>query len=78
MFIGEAMKDTYNLKEAMDRLGLKSANALFQLERTYPEAFVVVKRGSGKDLRSRAGLEYDKAMLDRFAERREYFRREKP
>lgn len=69
---------TYTLKEAMDRLGLKSANALFQLERKYPEAFVVMRRGPGKDVNSRRKIQYDKATLDRFAERREYFRQENP
>ena len=67
------MQDTYNLKQAMERLGLMSANALFQLERKHPEAFVVKKRKFNKDTHIRAGAEYDKAALDRFAERREQF-----
>ena len=70
--------ETYTLKKAMERLGLQSANAFFQLERKHPEAFVIVKRGSSKDAKSRAGLEYDKATLDSFAERREHFKEEKP
>ena len=70
--------ETYTLKQAMERLGLQSANAFFQLERKYPEAFVVIKRGSGKDPRSRTGVEYDKATLERFAERREQFKQQKP
>ena len=70
--------ETYTLKKAMERLGLQSANAFFQLERKHPEAFVIMKRGSGKDGKSRVGVEYDKATLDRFAERREYFKQEKP
>jgi hypothetical protein len=69
--------ETYTLKQAMERLGLQSANAFFQLERKYPEAFVIMKRGSNKDSKSRTGVEYDRAMLDRFAERREYFQRER-
>lgn len=72
------MNDTYTLKEAMDRLGLWSANALFQLERKYPDAFVVMNRAHGKDIPSRKDLRYDKATLDRFAERRKYFIQEKP
>ena len=67
------MQETYNLKEAMERLGLMSANALFQLERKHPEAFVVTKRKFHKDTHIRIGAEYDKAALDRFAERREQF-----
>jgi hypothetical protein len=70
--------ETYTLKQAMDRLGIRSANAFFQLERKYPEAFVVIKRGSGKDAKSRTGLEYDKTTLEKFAARREYFKQEKP
>jgi hypothetical protein len=69
--------ETYTLKQAMERLGLQSANAFFQLERKYPEAFVIIKRGSGKDARSRTGVEYDKATLERFAERREQFKQQK-
>lgn len=66
------MNDTYTLRQAMDRLGFMSANAFFQLERKYPEAFVIMKRGPGRDVR------YHKATLDRFAQRRAYFRQEKP
>lgn len=69
--------ETYTLKQAMERLGLQSANAFFQLERKYPEAFVVIKRGSSKDAKSRTGVEYDRATLERFAEKREYFKQEK-
>jgi hypothetical protein len=70
--------ETYTLKQAMERLGLQSANAFFQLERKYPQAFIVVKRGSSKDVRSRTGVEYDRAALDRFVERRQHFNQEKP
>ena len=71
------MNETYNLKEAMARLGLRSANVFFRLEREYPAAFVVMKR-AGKSANSRLGVEYDRAALDRFAERREYFKQESP
>ena len=70
--------ETYTLKQAMERLGLQSANAFFQLERKHPEAFVVIKRGSHKDTKSRTGIEYDKATLERFVERRKYLKQEKP
>ncbi|HSB02850.1 MAG TPA: hypothetical protein VLE49_19530 [Anaerolineales bacterium] len=66
------MQDTYTREQAMDRLGFRSANAFFQLERKYPDAFVIMKRGPGRDFR------YDKATLDRFVERRAYFKQEKP
>lgn len=72
------MRNTYTRQQAMERLGIKSANTFFQLERKYPEAFVVMKRGPGQDVHSRRHVEYDKATLDRFAERREHFRQEKP
>lgn len=65
------MNDTYNREQAMDRLRLRSANVFFQLERKYPDAFVVMKRGLGRDIR------YHKTTLDRFAERRECFEQEK-
>jgi hypothetical protein len=71
------MNDTYTLQQAMDRLGFKSANAFFQLERKYPDAFVVVKRGPGSDVHSRRDVRYHKATLDGFAVRREYFRQGK-
>jgi hypothetical protein len=66
--------ETYNLKMAMERLGLQSANAFFQLERKYPMAFVIMKRKSSKDAKNREGAQYDKATLDRFAESREFFK----
>jgi hypothetical protein len=69
---------TYTLTEAMHRLGIRSANAFFQLERKYPHAFVIMKRGSGKDYHSRKGVLYHKATLDSFAERREYRNQGKP
>ena len=72
------MGNTYTRQQAMERLGLLSANTFFQLERKYPEAFVVMKRGAGKDIRSRRDVEYDKATLDRFAEMREQLRQAKP
>ena len=66
------MNETYTLQQAMDLLGIRSANAIFLLERKYPHAFVVMKRGPRRDMR------YHKATLDRFAERREYARQMKP
>lgn len=62
---------TYTRQQAMDRLGIKSANVFFQLIRKYPDAFVIMKGSHNKDAR------YDKATLDRFAERRNYFKQEK-
>jgi hypothetical protein len=72
------MNETYTLKQAIERLGLKGANSFFQLERKYPEAFVVVKQVPGSDAHSHKNVHYHKAMLDRFAERREYYKQEKP
>jgi hypothetical protein len=70
--------ETYDLKMAMKRLGLQSANAFFQLERKYPMAFVIMKRKFSKDPKNREGVLYDKATLDRFAESREYFKQDLP
>ena len=68
--------ETYTLKQAMERLGLQSANVFFRLEREYPAAFVIMKR-TGKNAHDRLGVVYDRAILDKFAERREYFKQEK-
>ena len=72
------MNETYTLQQAMARLGIKGANTFFHLERKYPHAFIVMKRGSSKDVHSRKGIQYHKATLDRFAERREYSKQAKP
>lgn len=66
------MNETYTLQQVMDRLGIRSANTIFHLERKYPHAFVVMKRGPRRDMR------YHKATLDRFAERREYSKQMRP
>ncbi len=68
--------ETYTLKEAMDRLGVKGANAFDQLERRYPEVFVIVKQGTSRYTRYHH-TQYHKATIDRFVEMREYFKREK-
>lgn len=65
------MSETYTRKEAMDRLGLKSTNSFLFLKRKYPDAFVIVNQGTAADKNPL----YDKATLDNFAERRDYFRR---
>ena len=64
-------RTTYTLQEAMDKLGYRSANSFFRLVRKYSEAFVIMKQGLGTQVR------YHKATLDRFAERREPFKKEK-
>ena len=68
------MKDTYTLKQAMERIGAKSTNAFFHMERKYPEAFVVVQKGMGYHYHR--NILYDKATLDRFADRRDNFKKE--
>ena len=64
------MHETYTRKQAMERLGLRSTNSFLFLERKYPEAFVIVNQGTAADKNPL----YDKATLDNFAERREYFK----
>lgn len=65
------MKETYTLKQAMDRLGLKTHISLLRLERKYPAAFVVLKQKQGK------AIEYDKTTIDRFADLRDYYKKER-
>ena len=58
---------TYTFREAMDRLGLKSKGAFYRLENKYPEAFIIMNRGSGMQ------TQYHKFTLDRFVMIREYY-----
>jgi hypothetical protein len=67
------MKETYTVKEAMERLGVKGVKAFHHMESKYPEAFVIVNQGTAGDKQTL----YDKATLDRFADAREYFKRER-
>jgi len=62
------MKGVYTRQEAVKRLGLNNIFELIRLEKKYPEAFVVVKRDPHK------AVEYDKTVLDRFANWREHFK----
>ena len=62
------MKETYTRREAMKRLGLKYMFEFLRLEKRYPEAFVVVIRDPRK------AIEYDKTILDQFANWREHFK----
>ena len=72
------MHDTYTLKEAMDRLGVKNMKTFLKLKRKNPQAFVIVKQTKGVEQKQGVQIHYDKAMLDRFAEAREQFKQEKP
>ena len=72
------MNETYNQKEAMDRLGLRSVNAFLQLERKYPNAFVIVTPRLTSHSGHNKHIHYDKATLDSFAMMRENFKQEKP
>ena len=64
------MDDNYSRKQAMERLGLSSINSFLFLVRKYPEAFVIVNQVAAGDRHAR----YDKATLDNFAKKREYFK----
>lgn len=64
------MDDNYSRKQAMERLGLSSTNSFLFLQRKYPEAFVIVNQVAAGDKKAR----YDKATLDNFAKKREYFK----
>jgi hypothetical protein len=74
---GDAMIETYTRQQSMDRLGLRSVNSFFQLERKYRYAFIVVKHSHTREVGYDKYLRYDKATLDRFAEH-EYLKQEKP
>ena len=64
------MDDSYSRTQAMERLGLRSTNSFLFLERKYPDAFVIVNQVAAGDRHAR----YDKATLDNFAKKREYFK----
>jgi hypothetical protein len=66
-----SMSETYNRKQAMERLGLTSRNSFLFLARKYPETFVNVNQGADADKRPL----YDKAVLDNFARNRESLKR---
>jgi hypothetical protein len=60
---------TYTRREAERALGIESPTAFHYLRRTYPSAFVIVQKGTGKGNPTL----YDKQALDRFiAWRNEY------
>jgi len=62
------MNDFYTRKQAMERLGIKSAHAFNRLAKKYPEGFVVLVQSKYKLPR------YDKAALDKFAKMRDSLR----
>ena len=65
------MNQTYTLKQAMNKLRLTSRAAFHHVMTKHPHAFVIVHR---RNSRNDATL-YDKRVLDKFAEMREYFKR---
>ena len=66
------MNEYYTRKQAMELLGLRSANAFLHLARKYPEAFVNVNQ-----TKYNKNPWYDKATLDRFHQMREHFKQER-
>ena len=66
------MNEHYTLKQAMERLGMRSQNGFRQLERKYPEVFANVNPNKDK----RNATWYDKDAVDKFARTREYFKQE--
>jgi hypothetical protein len=59
-----ANKPTYTRSQAMSALGIKSASTFHHLRNKYPEAFVVLQEGMG---RNHPTL-YDKNAVDKFIE----------
>ena len=69
------MNEYYTLKQAMERLALRSINAFRQLERKYPEGFVNIH----PDRYARVKTSwYDRVALDNFAKTHGYLAQEKP
>lgn len=68
------MKEYYNLKEAMELLGLRSINAFLQLERKHPRSFVNLNERHDRVKKPM----YDKATLDQFAKIYLEDKKEKP
>ena len=64
------MPETYTRKQAMERLGIWSTNSFLFLTRKYPEVFINVNQGTDADKKPL----YDKATLDDFARKRDYFK----
>lgn len=60
-------KETYTFKQAMRRLGIKSTRAFHQLQKDFPEFFVIVRQ-------SHRVKHFDKAPIDKFAESRDEMR----
>lgn len=57
------MTTTYTRTQAMERLGIKSRSAFHHLRKQYPQAFVVIRQGHGRE-----GTLYHKPTLDTFIE----------
>ena len=68
------MKEHYTLKQAMERLGIRSLNAFRQLVRKYPDVFMNINQNQYKG----TNPWYDKAALDKFATTLERLKQEKP
>jgi hypothetical protein len=64
------MSETYNRKQAMERLGILSINSFLFLQRKYPDVFVIVNQGPAAEKKPL----YDKDTIDNFARRRAYFK----
>ena len=65
--MAETGKDTYTIKQVMERLGIKSSGAFRHLQKKYPEFFVpVAERNKSKH--------FDKALVDKFADMCEQLR----
>jgi hypothetical protein len=54
--------NTYTREQIMSALGLTSPNSFHYLRRTYPQAFVVIHQGTGKNNPTL----YDKTAMDKF------------
>ena len=61
--------NTYTRNQIMAALGITSPNTFHHLRRSYPQAFVIVHKGTGKGNPTL----YDKTAIDKFIQwRRQY------
>ena len=60
------MNETYSHKQEMEKLGFVSVVAFHNFRKKYPNAFILVHQGKGKE-----ETLYDKQALDKFIELRE-------
>ena len=67
------MNQTYTLRQAMEKLGVTSRFAFHHLANKHPHSFLIVNPRNSRD----SVTLYDKQVLDKLAEMREYRKKQK-